>query len=39
VFQIEVLIVELFAIDGLAAGAIVVGEVASLTHLLNGKNA
>lgn len=32
--QHKVLIVELAAVDGLAAGAVVVGEVASLTHEL-----
>lgn len=30
----EILIVKLLAIDGLAAGAIVVGEVATLAHEL-----
>lgn len=32
--QDKVLIVELAAVDGLAAGAIVVGEVTSLAHKL-----
>lgn len=34
VLQHKVLIVKLAAVDGLAAGAVVVGEVASLTHEL-----
>lgn len=34
VLQDKVLIVELAAVDGLAPGAIVVGEVTSLTHKL-----
>lgn len=34
VLQHKVFIVELPAVDGLAAGAVVVGEVASLTHEL-----
>lgn len=33
-FEDEVLIIKLSAVDGLAAGAVVVGEVASLAHEL-----
>lgn len=33
-FQHEVLVVELAPVDGFAAGAVVVGEVSSLTHEL-----
>lgn len=34
VFEDKVLIVKLPAVDGLAAGAVVIGEVASLAHKL-----
>ena len=33
-FEDKVLVVKLAAVDGLAAGAVVVGEVSSLTHEL-----
>ena len=33
-FEDKVLVVKLAAVDGLAAGAVVIGEVSSLTHEL-----